>query len=73
MKKLKTIARYPNPTLALLDKERLEAEGISAFIADEQMGTLLGAAGFGGAKLQVEEGDEEKAREIIENNSSVEG
>ncbi len=64
---LVTIATFPDGPEAQLARERLELEGITAFVLDD------GAAGVmpymtpatGGVRLQVAPADERKAREIL--------
>ena len=54
-KHLLTIARFGTPFQANMAKNRLEAEGIPAFLADEQTvgNLLLYGAVLGGVKLLV--------------------
>jgi len=64
---LVTIATFSHPTEAYVPKSRLEAEGISSFVADADMITTnwLYSTAIGGAKLQVREEDAERALEIL--------
>jgi hypothetical protein len=63
------IASYPDTITADLVKGRLEAEGVSAFVADENTATSLSGiqAALGGVRLYVAAGDAEAAREVIAN------
>jgi hypothetical protein len=62
-----TVASFPDVSEAELAKERLELEGIRAFVVGAQtagvMPFLVNATG--GVRLQVEPKDVERAREIL--------
>jgi len=65
---LVTVATFQTPVEAELAKERLELEGITAFLKNEMaVGVMpyLGSA-LGGIELQVPERDAAAAREILE-------
>ncbi len=65
--KLITIATYDSVAEAGLVRSRLEAEGIPAFLADEEsMGLNFIGFAIGGVKLQVLERDAEHARILLE-------
>lgn len=62
-----TIKRYIDATLAGLEKSVLEAEGISAFVAEENTAvTLSPTTVFGGVRLQVQDEDADRARAILD-------
>lgn len=64
---LKKLASFPTVTEAALVRNLLEREGIPAFITDEQvvgMEFILGNA-VGWIKVEVREGDWERAQEIL--------
>jgi hypothetical protein len=67
MDELVTVASYPDVAEAELAKERLELEGIRAFVIDAQtagvMPFLTGATG--GVRVQVEPKDVERSREVL--------
>ncbi|MDX5418448.1 MAG: DUF2007 domain-containing protein [Hymenobacteraceae bacterium] len=65
--RLVTVATFSQPTEAYILKGRLEAEGIPCFLGDEHIiaAQPLYSVAVGGVKLQVTEGDEEEAREMI--------
>lgn len=65
--KLITIATFPDALKAQIVKGRLEAEGILSFIADEHTITNQPYLTMihGGVRLQVQEGDSERAQEVI--------
>jgi hypothetical protein len=62
------LAVYQNPHTAHVMRTRLESDGISAWVTDEQsiMNTSFFSDTLGGAKLYVQKKDEFKARETIE-------
>jgi hypothetical protein len=66
---LATVATFLTAWEAGLAKERLESEGVDAFILEGLSGSLMpyisGAAVLGGIHLQVRNEDLEKAREIL--------
>jgi len=61
-----TIAEYNNPSECYVLKSRLEAEGISCFLKDENISNILpmGSLSIGGIKLQVALRDGFRALEI---------
>jgi len=65
--RLTTVYSYENPAEAHAAKNRLEAEGIAAFVADESAANMLSYMGsaIGGAKLQVAESDAEWSLRIL--------
>jgi hypothetical protein len=65
--RLVTVATFNQPTEAHILKGRLEAEGIPCFLGDEHIiaAQPLYSVAVGGVKLQVTEGDEQEAREMI--------
>jgi hypothetical protein len=68
--KLVTLATFGNPAEAAIARNHLAAEGIRAFLADEDtvaMAWHLGNA-IGGIKLQVADDDAERAISILETN-----
>jgi hypothetical protein len=62
-----TVATYWKPSEAIVARSRLEAEGIRAYLADEQLIAMdwLLANAVGGIKLQVAQHDQERAREVL--------
>lgn len=68
-----TFETYYDPMLAEIIKGKLEANGIPCFIADESMGTMIPIynQAIGGIKIKVFERDMEKAREIIDTDTSL--
>lgn len=64
--KIITFESYYDPMLAHIVRSRLEANGISCFIADDNvtMGNLYNQA-VGGVKLKIFEKDMERCREIL--------
>jgi hypothetical protein len=64
---LVTVASFPDVAEAELAKERLELEGIRAFVIDAQtvgvMPYLVGSSG--GVRVQVAPADLERAREVL--------
>ncbi len=65
---LVTLATFPTPVEAGFVKNLLEAEGIRAFLADEITAGMFWQLGnsIGWVKLQVAEGDADRATEILE-------
>ena len=61
-----TIAQFNNASDSYVLKSRLEAEGITCFLKDENISNVLpmGSLSFGGVKLQVALRDGFKALEI---------
>ena len=64
---LVTVATFPDVAQAELARERLELEGVQAFVLDEQTGGVMPfmVGSIGGIRVQVAPGDAEKAREIL--------
>jgi hypothetical protein len=64
---LVTVATFPDVSQADLARERLELEGIRAFVLDEQAGGVMPfmVNSSGGIRLQVAPEDAEKAREVL--------
>jgi len=62
---LVTLRRYPQPLDAELDRARLEAEGIPAFLQDSSLMTLT-TADSPGVRLQVAEEHLARAREVLD-------
>lgn len=67
MDTLVTVASFPDVAEAELAKERLELEGIRAFVIN---GQIVGVMPFltsatGGVRVQVEPRDAERAKEIL--------
>jgi hypothetical protein len=69
LRRLVTVRRYRDLADALVDRSLLETAGIQAWIADEQLVRMdwFISNMVGGMRLQVEDGDEVPAREILEN------
>jgi len=72
---MKTIARFSNLDTAQTMKMTLGAHGIEAFIPDEISGSVDPFIGMAkqGIRLQVQEGDAERAIEILEEHKISEG
>ena len=64
---LVTVAAFPDVAEAQLAKERLESEGIRAFVIDAQTAGVLPflTPVSGGVRVQVAPKDEERAREVL--------
>ena len=64
---LVTVATFPDVSEAELARERLELEGVRAFVMDGQASGVMPylANAMGGVRVQVEPKDAEKAREIL--------
>ena len=64
---LVTVATFQDVSQAELARERLENEGVQAFVMDEQTGGVMPfmTNAMGGIRVQVAPGDAEKAREIL--------
>jgi len=62
--RLITVAAFQSPAEAALAQQRLEAEGMPAFVADQAMAVHFSMA-IGGAKLQVPQSHAARAREIL--------
>ncbi len=67
MDELVTVATYPDTAEALLAKERLELEGVRAFVIDAQTAGVMPylTSSTGGVRVQVAPADLEKAREVL--------
>ena len=66
MDELVTVATFKDTPEAELARERLELEGIRAFVMDGQAGGVMPyLAESMGIRLQVEPQDAEKAKEIL--------
>ena len=65
IEKLVTVAAFPSPWEARLAQSSLEAEGIEAVVADENVGSLYGGGVIGGVKLRVREEDAVRATELL--------
>ncbi|MBI9017472.1 MAG: DUF2007 domain-containing protein [Phycisphaerae bacterium] len=66
--KLVTIANFNEPVNAHMLCNMLEAQGVAAFIADENMAGAYGSIGsfISGAKVQVRESDQQQALELMQ-------
>jgi hypothetical protein len=61
-----TVRRYIELTQAELDKSLLEAEGIPAFIPDENSSAIgYAVLGLGGIRLQVSDEDTDRAQQVL--------
>ncbi len=66
MDELLTVATFPDVAEAELAKERLESEGIRAFVLDAQAGGVMPyLAQSGGVRVQVAHEDAVRAREVL--------
>mgnify|MGYP001239273622 CR=1 FL=1 len=67
MDELVTVATYPDVAEAQLTKERLELEGIRAFVIDAQTAGVMPflTSATGGVRVQVDAKDQARAREIL--------
>jgi hypothetical protein len=67
MDELVTVATYPDVAEAQLAKERLELDGIRAFVIDAQTASLMPflTSSTGGVRVQVDAKDAERAREVL--------
>ncbi len=63
-----TVKTYASEVQADLDKSLLEAAGIKAFLPDEYSAVIGYGAVVGPLRLQVQDTDAEKARNILEEN-----
>jgi hypothetical protein len=59
-----TIRKYLDLVNAEMDKSLLEAAGITAFIADENSAALGYGQILGGVRLQVQDADADRARQV---------
>lgn len=64
---LVTVATFPDVAEAQLAKERLESEGVRAFVIDAQTAGVLPflTPVSGGVRVQVASADEQRAREVL--------
>jgi Putative prokaryotic signal transducing protein len=64
---LVTVASFPDSAEAELARERLELEGIRAFVIDGQTAGVMPflTSSTGGVHVQVDPKDQEQAREIL--------
>jgi hypothetical protein len=66
MDELVTVVTFPDVAEAELAKERLESEGIAAFVPDALAGGVMPyLAQSAGVRVQVRAGDALKAKEIL--------
>jgi hypothetical protein len=67
MDDLVTVASFPDVSEAELARERLELEGIRAFVVGAQTAGVMPflLSGTGGVRVQVEPKDVERAKEIL--------
>lgn len=68
-----TVGAFSKPEEAHLVRMRLEAGGVPAFVLDENMVQMdwLYSNAIGGVRLQIEEEDGERAREILEDTGEI--
>jgi hypothetical protein len=68
MDELLTVTSYPDVAEAELARERLELEGIRAFVVDGQTAGVMPylTSSTGGVRVQVQPQDFERAREILQ-------
>ena len=64
--KLATVARYTDHVEADLARQRLEDEGIRAFVMGQNAGIAWGVPPAGGIELQTPESQARAAKEILE-------
>jgi hypothetical protein len=64
---LLTVASFPDVAEAEIAKERLELEGIRAFVIDAQTAGVMPylAGSTGGVRVQVSPDDLDRAREVL--------
>jgi hypothetical protein len=62
---LVTIATFPDLAEAELAKERLENEGVQAFVLHENSAGIMPYVNAAGVQLQVKDTDAAKAKEIL--------
>lgn len=60
-----TIAEFKNVNDAYVLKSRLEAEGITVFLENENLNSVLGFGGFAQVKLKVLFKDSFKAMDVL--------
>ena len=66
MDELVTVATFPDVSEAELARDRLQLEGVRAFVADAQsIGVMPYLGATSGVRVQVAPADLEKAREIL--------
>jgi hypothetical protein len=66
MDELVTVATFSQVAEAELAKERLESEGITAFVPDALAGGVMPyLAQSGGVRVQVKAEDAERAKEVL--------
>jgi len=65
---LVTVASFPDVAEAQLARERLELEGVGAFVIDAQVAGVMPflTNSTGGVRVQVKPTDLERAREILQ-------
>jgi hypothetical protein len=65
---LVTVTSFSDVAEAQLAQERLEQEGVAAFVVDAQMAGVMPylANSTGGVRVQVKPSDLERAREILQ-------
>ena len=66
-----TIGQYPDSARAELDKSILESAGIRASLADENSVSAGYGSVLGGVRLQVEEADADRARQVLKEHYKV--
>jgi hypothetical protein len=68
MDELITVASFTDVSEAELARERLELEGIRAFVVDAQTAGVMPflTSSTGGVRVQVQPQDLERAREVLE-------
>jgi hypothetical protein len=68
MDELITVASFPDVSEAELARERLELEGVRAFVVNAQTSGVMPflTSSTGGVRVQVQPQDLERAREILE-------
>lgn len=68
MDDLVTVTSFSDVAEAQLAQERLEQEGVAAFVVDAQMAGVMPylANSTGGVRVQVKPSDLERAREILQ-------
>lgn len=74
MSQLVTIASYSNPIEANLYKSKLESYGISCFLIDENLVSLVPfySLAIGDIKLKVPDNESQRALEILSDNDNAE-
>jgi hypothetical protein len=68
----RVVARFPEPVMAHMAKARLEEEGIPAFVRDAHTIGIqwLYSIALGGVRVEVDEQDEERAKELLQTDFS---